>query len=112
MDNSLLAVRGINHKYIVVGGDLIRNHTSYPYHSVSHVDDLYWQMEEAIRSGIPKSGIERTVRRMMSKSKYVSAGQYLRYCLACAREDFRKHGEAYWHRIPQLPGVVYCPKHG
>ncbi len=96
----------------ITGGDLICNHTSYPYHSVSHVDDLYRQMEEAIRSGIPESGIERTVRRLMSKSKYVSAGQYLRYCPACAREDFRKYGEAYWHRIPQLPGIVYCPEHG
>lgn len=96
----------------ITGGDLICNHTSYPYHSVSHVDDLYQQMEEAIRSGIPESGIERTVRRMMSKSKYVSEGQYLRYCPACAREDFHKYGEAYWHRIPQLPGIVYCPEHG
>lgn len=96
----------------ITGGDLICNHTSYPYHSVSHVDDLYQQMEEAIRNGITKSGIDGIVRRMMSKSKYVSAGQYLRYCPACAKEDLHKFGETYWHRIPQLPGVEYCPKHG
>ncbi|MCM1543280.1 MAG: TnsD family transposase [Blautia sp.] len=96
----------------ITGGDLICGHTSYPYHSVSHVDELYRQMEEAIRDGVPEAGIDRTVRRMMSKSKYASAGQYLRYCPACAREDFRRYGEAYWHRLPQLPGVACCPEHG
>lgn len=68
-------------------------------------------MEEAIRNGIPQDGIEDLIRRMIGKCKYVSAGQYLRYCPECAREDIEKYGETYWHRLPQLPGVKFCPKH-
>lgn len=35
----------------------------------------------------------------------------LRFCGQCAREDIANHGEAYWRRSFQLPGVVVCPKH-
>lgn len=96
----------------ITGKDLICGHTAYPYHSISHVNDVYQQMEDAIQNGIPSDGIEGVVRRMMSKSKYVSAGQYLRYCPECADEDIKEYGETYWHRLPQLPGVKFCPRHG
>ena len=96
----------------ITGKKLICEHTAYPYHSISHTKDVYQQMENVIRDGIPEGGIASLVRRMISKSKYVSAGQYLRYCPACAREDIKKYGEAYGHRLPQLPGVRFCPKHG
>ena len=33
------------------------------------------------------------------------------YCPACAAEDFREYGETYWRRLPQMPGVSYCPRH-
>lgn len=69
-------------------------------------------MENVIRDGIPKEGIDSLVRKMISKSRYVSVGQYLRYCHECVREEIRKYGETYWHRQPQLSGVRTCPKHG
>lgn len=96
----------------ITSGDLICSHTAYPYHSISYIDDVYRQMEKAIREGIPENGIDSLVRRMMSKGKYTSTGQYLRYCPECVRDDIKKYGETYWHRLPQLPGVVYCPEHG
>jgi len=96
----------------ITGRELICRHTAYPYHSISYIDDVYLQMEKAIQDGIPENGIDSLVHRMMSKGKYASAGQYLRYCPECARDDIQKHGEAYWHRLPQLPGVMYCPEHG
>ena len=96
----------------ITGSGLICGHTAYPYHSVSYIDDIYQQMEKAIRDGIPENGIDGLVRRMMSKGKYAAMGQYLRYCPECAEDDSRKYGETYWHRLPQLPGVVYCPEHG
>lgn len=34
------------------------------------------------------------------------------YCPACVAEDFREYGETYWRRLPQMPGVSYCPRHG
>lgn len=37
--------------------------------------------------------------------------KYLRFCPECFNEDMSKYGEAYWHRIHQVPGVIVCPKH-
>ncbi|WP_138471790.1 TnsD family Tn7-like transposition protein [Poseidonocella sp. HB161398] len=36
----------------------------------------------------------------------------LRWCPDCADEARARHGEAYWHRSHQLPGVLVCPDHG
>ncbi len=36
----------------------------------------------------------------------------LRYCEACAREDFERVGTTYWHLSHHLPGVFVCATHG
>lgn len=36
---------------------------------------------------------------------------HLRYCPECTSEDIQKHGETYWRRIHQLPGIMACHKH-
>ncbi|HEY7419442.1 MAG TPA: TniQ family protein, partial [Ktedonobacteraceae bacterium] len=41
----------------------------------------------------------------------VKPARYLRYCPSCAMEDRIRVGETYWHRIPQLPGILVCPTH-
>jgi hypothetical protein len=35
----------------------------------------------------------------------------LKFCPACAKEDMRKYGVSYWHRIHQVPGIESCPSH-
>ena len=37
---------------------------------------------------------------------------FLRYCPACAQEDWDTYGETYWHRKHQLRGANICYKHG
>jgi hypothetical protein len=37
--------------------------------------------------------------------------QYMRYCPMCAAADREQHGETYWHRKHQLPGVEICMEH-
>ena len=37
--------------------------------------------------------------------------QYMRYCPLCAAADREQHGETYWHRKHQLPGVEICLEH-
>ena len=91
--------------------ELICRHTSYPYQSISYVDTLYREMEKIIRDGVPETGMYPLERRMIAKSGFFKSGRYLRYCPECAAEDIRKYGETYWHRLPQLPGVKYCPDH-
>lgn len=95
----------------ITGKKLICEHTAYPYHSISYVNDIYRRMEGAIQGGMPPDGIDALVRRMIGKCKYAFTGQYLRYCPECAKEDIEKYGETYWHRLPQMPGVKLCPKH-
>lgn len=36
----------------------------------------------------------------------------LRWCSRCYAEAMALHGEAYWRRAHQLPGVLLCPSHG
>jgi hypothetical protein len=36
----------------------------------------------------------------------------LRYCPTCRAEMLARHGELYWRRDHQLPGVLLCPTHG
>ena len=36
---------------------------------------------------------------------------HLRCCAQCMQEDISVYGEAYWHRLHQLPGVYICPRH-
>lgn len=35
----------------------------------------------------------------------------LRLCPHCVRQDRAEHGRAFWHRVHQAPGVLYCPFH-
>lgn len=37
---------------------------------------------------------------------------YLRFCENCWKEDAKRHGEPYWHRVHQLPGILMCHHHG
>jgi TniQ len=37
--------------------------------------------------------------------------EYLRFCPPCVDEDRARHGEPYWHRLHQVPGVAVCPVH-
>jgi hypothetical protein len=36
---------------------------------------------------------------------------YFRLCPHCVEVDRSHHGECYWHRVHQLPGVMLCPAH-
>ena len=38
--------------------------------------------------------------------------KYLRFCPKCYAEEQHCHGEGYWHRTHQTPGVLVCEKHG
>jgi hypothetical protein len=41
----------------------------------------------------------------------IATPQYFRFCLKCLQEDSNKYGETYWHRLHQIPGVLFCPSH-
>lgn len=35
-----------------------------------------------------------------------------KFCPLCSREDYAKYGEAYFHRLHQIPNLNVCPDHG
>jgi len=64
--------------------------------------------------------ITEILRKNESESAYKLSGfsrvetlkpRYLRYCPQCVKDDTENCGEAYWHRVHQLPGVLFCPIH-
>ncbi|TAM48208.1 MAG: hypothetical protein EPN55_00540 [Gammaproteobacteria bacterium] len=42
----------------------------------------------------------------------VRTPRFLRFCPTCRAHDLSLHGETYWRRTHQIPGVLVCPDHG
>lgn len=36
---------------------------------------------------------------------------FIKFCPACFHEEIYRYGEAYWHRLHQIAGVLVCPTH-
>lgn len=86
---------------------IINNHTLFPYYTAFSnkkvTEELFLKMKgESVGNNYAKIGI------IASKIKL---NEFLKFCPECMKEDIDKHGETYWHRIHQTPGVLVCPKH-
>lgn len=83
-------------------------HTALPYYQPflsRHQSDL---AHKRMRYGPPGSlGLELGVI-----ASTLVRFQRVRYCSACRLLDEFTCGQAYWHRVHQLPGVWVCPAHG
>lgn len=88
---------------------LALDNSCYAYFSTAFTRQLYEGMERKIKTGEPDRSLER---RIIQKCRRSHWPERLRYCPDCAREDMERYGETYWHRMPQLPGIEYCLKHG
>lgn len=88
---------------------LALDNSCYAYLSTAFTEPVFRGMERKIKTGKADRGMER---RIIQKCRLSHWPEYLRYCPDCSREDMEIYGETYWHRLPQLPGIVYCPKHG
>lgn len=88
---------------------LADNNSCYGYFSVAFTETMLQEMEEKIVTGGSNRSLERQMIQKCSRSYWP---EYLQYCPECTKEDIESFGETYWHRLPQLPGVEYCPKHG
>jgi len=92
---------------VITPEELISKNTLLPYYSpfleIKRVDSI---RREMIGQG---GGALHTRIGIMASS--VKTPNVFRYCPSCVTEDEKNYGEAYWHRLHQLPGVVVCPKH-
>lgn len=59
-------------------------------------------------SGASTSGLKAALGLVASR---LGAKSTFRFCEKCIGDDQTGSGQAYWHRVHQLPGVWVCPKH-
>lgn len=82
--------------------EIILNHTMFSYHYRFRPKKRRLQMFTFLNE----------VLREYSDNKppIYKTNQYLKYCPICAKNDLNMYGEAFWHRVHQIPNIV-CPIH-
>lgn len=87
---------------------LLTEFTLYPFLTAFQPEGIRLMVRDALISG-PSDWV--TVRLGLAASR-IQGATALRYCPACRSEMLARHGELYWRRDHQLPGVLACPEHG
>lgn len=81
--------------------------TLLPYYQAFHSDELRERAQQAVTDG-SISGLHLILGLAPANSRV----KKLRFCPDCLREMKVKHGELYWRRSHQVPGVLLCLEHG
>ncbi|POF41166.1 hypothetical protein B0D71_18205 [Pseudomonas laurylsulfativorans] len=68
------------------------------------------QLDTAIKAMSGPSGIGLKMSVGLTASGFERFGA-LKFCERCVARDIRHGGQAYWHRIHQVTGVLVCPYH-
>ena len=84
--------------------NILAHHTLLPYYTRFFPTDKKRQVWEVLRVG-RASGIT-SVRTQMPDGT-----EGLKYCPTCYLLDTEKYGEAFWHRVHQIPLLPLCPMH-
>lgn len=88
---------------------LVDDHTLYPYFRPFFYEERWQKLFERLRDeDVSKRKIRHVAGVLGLNAPKIP---FLRYCKDCWKEDVKTFGEAYWHRIHQLPGIIFCPKH-
>lgn len=87
--------------------DMLINQTLYPYYTAFQSEAL---CQEIYDVQIQNKSVS-TSAKLGAVGNMEVVPKYLRYCPKCYAEDQRRHGEGYWHRMHQTPGVLVCEKH-
>ena len=78
-----------------------------------HTLEPYWFRFYKVNS--KKSAYLQSVTKTKNKkeNKQLTAFhlEKMRYCPLCAKKERKLYGETFWHRLPQIPLLVICPKH-
>ena len=88
--------------------ELLWKHTMFAYATAFLARSLVDTLEARILA--PVKGRKRPLTPI---AQSITQGvTHRRFCSVCAEADGRLHGETYWHRSHNLPGVYRCHVHG
>lgn len=82
--------------------------TLFPYYTVFQPATVRAQA----RAAMGKGGTGGLLMRLGLAAFKMGHATRLRFCTSCLEEMQIWHGECYWKRDHQLPGVLVCPEHG
>lgn len=88
--------------------NLIQQHTLYPFYKSFLTDSEAWLLKDRMRKKLGNS-IFAIAKIPLLHSEH--SRHFLRFCPTCLKQDIEKYGEAYWHRLHQIPGVFICTIH-
>ena len=88
--------------------DVLKETTIFPYIKPFIPEERGRRATEILTSSEPNNLHNATGFSRLELPKW----KHLRYCKECWKDDLRVYGEAYWHRLHLLPGVMVCPVHG
>lgn len=88
-------------------GEIVDTNTIFPYFRQFLPSE---RCSRAITkmSGTSTSGLKTAIGLVASR---LGARNPFRFCKYCLRDDQVDFGQAYWHRVHQLPGAWVCPRH-
>jgi hypothetical protein len=86
---------------------LIQKYTLYPFYAVFLPPQRADSVMESMKS--ENGGSIHSKVGILGNS--INTPRYFRFCPLCLEKDLQEHGEPYWHRLYQIPGVLVCPVH-
>lgn len=87
--------------------ELIHANTIFPYFKAFLPDERRDRAIEMMSSA-STSGLKMALGLVASR---LGGKNVFRFCRSCLHDDASSFGQAYWHRLHQLPGAWVCPVH-
>lgn len=101
----LLLVLPPGHLY--TADQVINDHTLLPLYSPFLPRERVAQLRDGM-AGLGGNVLHRRAGIMASR---IPTPKWFRFCPVCVTNDRKDLGEAYWHRLHQLPGILTCSRH-
>lgn len=86
--------------------EMVLHHTAAPYYASTRGELAYRRIAASLQGACKGLHI-----RLGICTSVIADTSHFRLCPTCTGEDIAAHGETYWRRTHQLPGVLVCPTH-
>lgn len=86
----------------------IENHTILPLFEHFMEENRYHKVLGKIKGEDNAAVTMRTIQKLNDD---VKRKEHLYFCKECLKEQFETHGEGFWNRFHQVPGVFVCTQH-